>query len=243
MHNIDRTMSMEGSDFETGDFEMGDHETSEYETEPSAYEGDFEDTFESEFGEEAADYGELSEEEEVDLAAELLTVTNEEELDQFLGNKIFRRVRSRMSRSPLFNSIVGALKGVAGQALPMVGGALGSIIAPGAGTAIGSSLGKTASRLFEVDVEAMSDEDAEFEIARRFVRLANGTVQQASNTASGADPRRAARQALVMAARRHAPGLARALDSRPRGGQRGLPGARSTGRWVRRGRTIILLGA
>jgi hypothetical protein len=242
MHNIDRTLSMEAGDFESGDFESGD-----FESEGLGYEGDFEDSFEfeAEFNGEATEFGGLSQEEEVDLAAELLTITNEDELDQFLG-KFFRRVGRGVRgivRNPVFRAVGGMLKGVAKRALPIVGGAVGSFIAPGVGTAIGGSLGQAASKLFEVDLEAMSDEDAQFEVARRWVRLANDTVQQASRVAGSTDPRQSARQALAAAARRHAPGLARALGSGPAMRRGGLSGARSTGRWIRRGRHIVVFGA
>ncbi len=240
MHNIDRTMSMEAGDFESGDFESGD-----FESDGLGYEGDFESSFEfeAEINGQAMEVGGLSEEDEVDLAAELLTITNEDELDQFLGN-LFRRVGRGIrgiARNPVFRAVGGMLKGVAKRVLPMAGAALGSVV-PGVGTAIGGALGTAASKLFEVDLESMSDEDAQFEVARRWVRLAGDTVQQASRVAGAADPQQAARQALAAAARRHAPGLARALGSRPRMGREGWSGAQSTGRWIRRGRHIVVLG-
>jgi hypothetical protein len=245
MHNIDRTMSMETGDFEAGDFE----------DESFGFESDFEDSFESssELDGEAMYAGELTEEEEIDLAAELLTITNEDELDQFLG-KFFRRVGRglrKFVRNPIFRAVGGVLKKVGKAALPVLGSALGSVI-PGAGTAIGGALGTAASRLFEIDVEVMSDEDAQFEVARRYVRLTDAAVCQAARMPTTADPRQAARQALAAAARVHAPGLARALGSATgngagtlaqRTGRGGTPGTRSTGRWIRRGRHIVVFGA
>jgi hypothetical protein len=252
MHNIDRTMSMETGDFEAGDFEAGDFEAGDFEAgdlESGAlgYEGDFEGDFESdgEFYGETVESGELTEEDEVDLAAELLTITNEDELDQFIG-KFFRRVGRgirRIARNPVFRAVGGMLKGVAKRALPIVGGAVVSFIAPGVGTAIGGSLGQAASKLFEVDLEAMSDEDAQFEVARRYVRLTDAALRQAARMPTTADPRQTARRALAAAARLHAPGLARALGSAPRGRRGGLYSPRSTGRWIRRGRHIVVFGA
>lgn len=251
MHNIDRTMSMETGDFEAPDLESGD-----FEGEALGYEGDFEgEAFEAagELDGEALYEGELSEEEEVDLAAELLTISSEEELDQFLG-KFFKRVGRglrKVVRSPVFRAVGGMLKGVARKALPMIGGAVGSFIAPGVGTALGSSLGQAASKLFEVDLEAMNDEDAQFEVARRYVRLTDAALRQAARMPGNGDPRQAARQALAFAARQHAPGLARALGSGYGGGdgaawrtgRRGMSGSRSSsGRWIRRGDRIVLFG-
>ena len=131
-------------------------------------------------------------------------------------------------RNPVFRQLGGMVKGLAKQALPMAGAALGSIV-PGVGTAIGGSLGTAASRLFEVDVETMSDEDAQFEVARRWVRLAGDAAQQARRVADARDPRQAAKQALATAARRHAPGLARALGSRSGMGRGGYSGASRPG--------------
>ena len=255
MHNIDRTMSMETGDFELGDHETGDFESSDFEDESIGYEADFEESSESE-GElngEAMYSGELTEEDEVDLAAELLTITNEDELDQFIG-KFFRRIGRglrKVVRNPVFRAVGGMLKGIAKKALPIVGGAVGSFVAPGVGTAIGGSLGQAASKLFEVDVEVMSDEDAQFEVARRYVRLTDAALRRAARMPGAGDPRQAARQALAAAARLHAPGLARALGAAAgtgvpgatrRRGRPGFPGTRSTGRWIRRGNHIVVFG-
>ena len=53
----------------------------------------------------------------------------------------------------------------------MVGGALGTMVAPGIGTALGSQLGSAASNLFELELESMPQEEAEFEVAKRLVGL------------------------------------------------------------------------
>ena len=101
------------------------------------------------------------------------------------------------------------LKSVAKKALPVVGGALGSMVAPGIGTALGSKLGSMASGLFEVELEGMPAEAAEFEVARRYVNLAAG----AARAAALARPQRPvpapalARAAVATAARAYAPGV------------------------------------
>ena len=64
---------------------------------------------------------------EMELAAGLLEVTDEAELEQFLGN-LFRRARQAIRKgvsSPVGQALGGILKGAAKQALPMVSGALG----------------------------------------------------------------------------------------------------------------------
>lgn len=182
--------------------------------------------FETE-GEYAGETELLGEVEEMELAAELLGVTSEEELDQFLG-KLLKRAWGGIKK--IARPLGGLLKGIAKKALPFVGGALGSFIPiPGVGTALGSALGGAASKLLEVELEGMTAEDQEFELARRFVRLAHGAVTQAANGGNGANPNvdaiNAIRQAAGLLDRRHSP--------RRRS---------HTGRWVRRGNRIILHG-
>jgi uncharacterized protein (DUF697 family) len=138
-------------------------------------------------------------------------VSSEEELDRFLG-RMFRRIGrgiGRVVRSPVGRALGGILKGVARRALPIVGGALGSMVAPGLGTAIGSRLGAAAGRMFGLELEGLSAEDQEFELARRYVRLAASATRRAALAPVMVPPQVVARRAFNAAARRHAPGLAR----------------------------------
>src|SRR4030066_2380924 len=66
---------------------------------------------------------------EMELASELLSVTNEQELDQFIGRLVKRA--GRFLKSPVGRALGGVLKSVAKKALPIVGGAIGSFVAPG----------------------------------------------------------------------------------------------------------------
>jgi hypothetical protein len=172
----------------------------------------------------------LGEVAETELAMELLEVGSEAELEQFLGN-LFKRVgqsAGRFMNSSTGRALGGVLKNVAKKALPVAGGALGSIV-PGVGTAIGSTLGSMASRLFEVELETLGEEEAEFEAARRFVRFAGSAARNATAAPRTAPPQAVARAAVVSAARRHAPGLVRGTRYQaapgPRGAARGA-GAR-----------------
>ena len=225
MHNIDRTQ-LEWSAGETA-----------YETFPEVY-GETN-------GEYGATYGEgpFSEADEMELAAQMLEVTDEAELDQFLGGLLSKATKAvgGFLKSPVGRSLGGMLKGVAKKALPMVGGALGSFIPiPGVGTALGSALGQAAGSMFGLELEGMSPEDQEFEVARRFVRLAGTAAQQAAQTPPSTPPAAAAQAALAAAAQQHAPGLVGGAVA-PTGPV--APGAVGrTGRWVRRGRKIIILG-
>ena len=54
------------------------------------------------------------------------------------------------------------------------------MVAPGIGTAIGSKLGSLASGLFEVELEGMPQEQAEYEVARRYVGLAASAARNAA---------------------------------------------------------------
>jgi uncharacterized protein (DUF697 family) len=157
----------------------------------------------------------LSEAQEVELATELLEISSEEELQQFLGG-LFKKVARGVGgfiKSPVGRALGGVLKSVAKKALPVVGGALGSMVAPGIGTAIGSKLGSMAGGLFEVELESLPQEQAEYEVARRYVNLAAAAARNAAlaKPRTSVDPRTVARAAVARAARTFAPGLYRAI--------------------------------
>jgi len=235
MHDVDRTTLETGWAGEAYAAEEG------YEFEPE-YEPEMEPEYDA--GEFAA-YGAgeiyegeapFSEEEEVALATELLGITSDQELDQFLG-KVFRRVArgvGRAIRSPVGRSLIGALRGVARQYLPVAGAALGNVLVPGLGGVVGGKLASAAGRAFGLEVEGLSAEDQEFQVARRYVRLAGDAARRAAlASATGASPQAVVQQALTMAARRHAPGLV----------GRGIAGRRGvSGTWRRQGRVVVLYG-
>src|SRR4051812_9549156 len=113
----------------------------------------------------------LSEEQEVELAMELLGMQNEQEWEQFLG-KMFKTIGRGLKKvgaiaAPLLKPLGGALKGLAKKALPFVGGALGSFIPiPGVGTALGTALGSAVSQALEMEFNELEQDEAEFEMAR-----------------------------------------------------------------------------
>jgi hypothetical protein len=201
------------------EFEAGEFESDHFE---------FESDHES-FGESGLE-NPLNEAEEMELATELLGVSSEQELDQFLGKflkKAWGGIK-KVAASPLG----GMLKGLAKKALPFVGSALGSFIPiPGVGTMIGRAVGTAASNLLEFESEGMSPEDQEFELARRFVRLASTAATECANAPEGRNPQAAAAAALQNAASQ--------LGNQQPGSSRHKPG----GRWYRRGNKIVLLGA
>ena len=192
-----------------------------------------------------------------ELAANLLEITDEQELDQFLG-KLLKKAKSVIGgalKSPLLRPLGGFLKGAIKKALPMAGSALGNMFMPGIGGQIGSRLASGAGGLLGLEYEGVAPEDQEFEVAKRLVQTIGTAVQTASQS-SAADPQSAAKSAVIAAARTHLPGL---LEGRSRFRSRGRSqrssqgdsdgdsdsdgeGARS-GRWYRRNGKIILVGA
>jgi uncharacterized protein (DUF697 family) len=201
---------------------------------------------ETEYGELESYQGEgpLQEFEEMEYASRLLgEVSSEEELEEFLGDLVKSAARAvgGAIRSPIGQALTGVLKTAAKRALPMVGGALGSFVAPGVGTALGSQLGSMASNLFEMELEGMDHEQAEFEMARRYVQLAATAAQNAATAPPNMPPPAVAQQAVASAAERYAPGLLPMLTGGgPGQGPQG--NGHQSGRWVRRGRRIILFG-
>lgn len=156
--------------------------------------------------------GELNDSLELELAQGMLEISNEAELEEFLGNLVrgVARGASSFMKSSVGKAIGGVLRNVAKTALPMVGSALGSLVAPGLGTAIGGKLGGLAANLLEAEErETMGEAEAELEAARRYVRWAGGTVRNAMRAPRGVPPRTVARSAAISAARRHAPALLR----------------------------------
>ena len=189
--------------------------------------------------------GPFSEQDEIDLAHELLAVNNEQELEQFLGDFLSKAVSTvgNIVRSPIGQAIGGVLKGVAQKALPMAGTALGGFIGGPLGAQIGGGLANAAGQALGLEMEFGGGE-LEFEGARQFIKLAADTAQNAVAAAqAGADPRAAAQSAAVAAAQRLAPGLLSSGGVAPSNGG-GFPHEASgqSGQWKRHGRHIVLYG-
>jgi hypothetical protein len=232
-------------------------ETDEFEFEASTN-GEFEETFETN--------APFSEVEEMELAAELLEVNDEAELDQFLGKLLKKASRAvgGALKSPLGRTLGGYLKGAIKKALPKVGGVLGNYFVPGVGGAIGSRLASRAGQFFGLEMEGLSPEDQEFEVARRLVRFGGEAARYAGEVASHTARSQYGRpgnlaqtvqQSLMTAAQKHAPGFIRTSGNPAQsgevsngpgtchcGGHCGRHGnGHESGNWVRRGREIYLL--
>lgn len=196
-----------------------DEQEAEYGDTESSYSAEgFLGDYENEYGDSETEYGDteaeaeeaesvFDEAEEMDLAAELLSLSNEQEVDQFIGKIIHsagRAVGSVIS-GPIGYALASLLKAAARHSLPM----------------FRRSRRGDEGRVFGLEVEGLSGEDQDFEFARRFVRLGGAAGGRAVRTFRRAAPATTARRALMAAARRFAPGLLRRLAGRAR--WRGYP--------------------
>lgn len=231
MHDIDRVRletQFENEALESGPFEAEQFEFAQAEA-PS-------------YGESGEVFGETD---EMALASELLEVASEAELDQFLGGLIKRAARAAggFLSSPAGRAIGGILKGAARRILPTMGSTIGRFFGGSSGAQLGGRAASAAGNLFGLELEGLSAEDQEFEVARRFVRFAGEAVKNAALTPTARDPNAAANAATVAAAQTHAPGL---LRPRPPAGAEPPASAQlptgNSGRWIRRGNKIVLYG-
>lgn len=221
MHDIDRS----DLEFDTGDLETGDMDYPQYEARV------------------------FDEAQEMELAAELLTLGSESELDQFIGGLI--KQAGKAIQSPVAKKLGGLLKGAAKKVLPVAAGAVGTVFGGPVGGMLASGAAKAAGEAFGLELEGLSPEDQEFETARRFVRFAAEAAHRAGQQPAG-DAEGSARKALTQAARQLAPGLlrpvARALDREVAGppAAAAVPSPRrgmaQSGRWHREGQRIVLTG-
>jgi len=203
----------------------------EYNPETETFEAE---TFESEqWGGETEVF---SEAEAMELAGGLLEVTNEVELDRFLGDLINKAgsALGQVVRSPIGQAVGGYLKGAAKTALPLAGGALGAWLGGPLGAKIGSGLASAAGSALGLEAETSNAEDREFAGAKNFVKMASDAVKSAVTAPPGVNPAAIAQAAVKAAAEKYAPGLL--------GGAAGSPGNLGrAGRWVRQGRNIIIV--
>ena len=188
----------------------------------------------------------LSEAQQVELAAELLAVSSEEELDEFLGNLIKRAGHAvgKFVRSPTGRILGGFLKAAVKTAVPVVGSTIAAGLDGATRAALTDPAGDPAPGS---ELDGLSGEDAEWEAAKGFVRLADAAAKEAARAPAAEPPRQAAKAAITKAARRHAPQLlkngdAGDGDAADDGADGAAGGGRKSGRWSRRGNRIVLVG-
>lgn len=216
MHDIDRAM------FELAQEGLGEEESY------AAFETAFEHENEAES-------------DEIALATELLEAANADELDQFIGGLIKSAASAAkgFASSATGKALGGVLKQAAKQVLPQAGQIIGDAVLPGVGGKFGQSAGQWLGGQFEG--EGLSSEDRDLEVARAIVRVGQEATRKAIAAGPSAPPVPTATQALVSAANRNLPAMVPVI--RAAGGAGGTGSGASTGRWVRRGRRIVVLGA
>jgi hypothetical protein len=228
MHDIDRVrLETEAEAFESGEFEAEQFT----------------------FNESGEVFGET---ENMELASELLEVSSEAELENFLGDLVAKAGQSlgQFVGSPEGKALVGVLKGAARKVLPTLGASVGRYLGGDTGAKFGSQAASAAGRAFGLELEGLSNEDREFEVARRYVNFAGEAVRNlAENPMRGQSelatglPVKAAMEAALAAARSHAPGLAHmTIGMAPNPSSPAAGGKGGSGRWIRHGSKIILLG-
>lgn len=254
MHDLDRNMfetpPLLGEEFEQADeSELGDGELGE----PTAGTAELEQLLDQESGE-------ISEPQEVALASELLEATTDAEVDAAVRRLV--RCVAPASQGPVARALPAlraAVGAVARKVLPAAGGcgcrpAAGR---PGAGRPAAGP--RAGAELLGLELEGLSHEDAEFELARAVVRLADTACRTAATAPRGTPAQVVAARALTAAARQHAPGLLRpagvagapsraaaaARPTPPRSADGAATGGRTGagGRWIRSGRNIVILDA
>ena len=185
----------------------------------------------------------LNETYEMELAAELLEVNSEEELEQFLGD-LWNRTTTAASRaynSDAVQSALPGLKAIGRAVLPKAASYVANRFAPGTGDMFGAGTQAAVDQWLKEELEGLSGEDREFETARRFVRLANDALMRAAQMPTNVPPPVAGQVAVTDAARYQMPGvvpfLGEAFEEEP--ADDGSQG-RGEGHWVRQGSTIVI---
>lgn len=185
---------------------------------------------------------------ETELAADLLDAEDDEELEQVInramshppkGRRPRRRGRSRNRKRK--RGVGGLLKRLAKKALPGIGAVLGSAI-PIVGPLVGRAVGKAASKAIHPEHEGLGPDDLDFETAKAVIRTASDAADNAERIPPEVPSDQAANAAVVKAARKHAPRLVRHKGASPVASSSPPAGIVRSGRWVRRGRKIVLLG-
>lgn len=244
MHDIDRTLLEFDPETDQDDVGLFSEREEEYDDEDE-YDDEYGYELQGEDESEAGYYeDEVFDEAEVEgLAAELLGATDDQELEQFLGKLVRRASRKvrRAVKSKTGRALRRILRKAAKRALPMVGSAAGTAFGGPIGGAVGGPVASGAGRAFGLELEGLSPEDQEFEVAKQVVRLASSATKKAATKQTRLPEEAAAKAAIVSAAKKHAPGLLRpglaqaAMPSH-------IPASGKSGRWVRRGSKVVLLG-
>jgi hypothetical protein len=193
---------------------------------------------------------ELTETEELALAAEFLEIASEEELEEFLGNvldlitdkaksagKAVRAGRKTATGEAVASGIKATIPLFTVKALsshPVT-----QPFAVGGGIATRAILDGLDSLLKgKQELEGLSGEDREFELARQFIRFIWQAIARALAAPDRVPPPAAAAAALTQAARAQVPAIAPQVAQIFKSAT--PPGVTATGRWYRRGSDIVI---
>jgi hypothetical protein len=213
----------------------------------------------------------MNEDMELELAAELLSVSNEEELEQFLGD-VFKTVTRAVGKvgkaiSPALGPLGSVLKGVAKVGLPIAGRMAGTFFGGPVGGAIGGKLGSLVSGAIK-EAEGVLDEAVGEELtpqqqeqflgdivggllggeleavppSDRDLAVARRFVRLASTAAQNVATQPAPRNPTVAAVKAvQSAGHKLGFVPKQPFGM-AHAAARNSGRWVRRGNQIVIFG-
>jgi hypothetical protein len=117
-----------------------------------------------------------------ELAAELLDVVNEAELESFVGRLVAEAASDagRVLPAAERRALAAELRSTAKRTLPTLQLALGE-----QSRLTGRAAVDAAARLFGTELEGMSPEDRDFEIARQFVRFSQARAQTSEDRNGG----------------------------------------------------------
>lgn len=164
----------------------------------------------------------LQQEDELALAAHLLELQVPAQFDAYLARQLDATAAGQQVRgTPLEGPLRQLLGKVVAPLLPLHGGAP-------------QVLKRRAARIFGMELEGLSPEDKEFELARQVVHLidAVNTALAQDGAAGARAPGARVQTALLQVARSAAPGLLRQAAHTP---------GRDAGRWRREGGHIVVL--
>jgi hypothetical protein len=167
----------------------------------------------------------LQQEDALALAAQLLELQSPAQFDAFLARQLGATAAGQQVRgTPLEAPLRQLLGKVVAPMLPLHGGSP-------------QALKRRAAGIFGMELEGLSPEDKEFELARQVVHLVDAVntalAQDGAAGATGArSPAARVETALLQVARTAAPGLLRQAAQTPR---------RNGGRWRREGGHIVVL--
>ena len=164
----------------------------------------------------------LQQEDALALAAQLLELQAPAQFDAFLASQLGATAAGQQVRgTPLEAPLRQLLGKVVAPLLPLHGGSP-------------QALKRRAAGIFGMELEGLSPEDKEFELARQVVHLVdavNTTLAQ-DGAMGGRSPAARVETALLQVARTVAPGLLRQAAQTP---------GRNGGRWRREGGHIVVL--